>query len=60
MEEGFFLDHTHGGHAAGHWVAGQAEKSFWTGIKMAGRQKVPVMAMRCPRCGVLKLYAREA
>jgi hypothetical protein len=59
MEEGFLLDSTHGGQGVGHWVAGQAERSVWTGVKMKGRTKVPILAMRCPRCGLLRLYARE-
>lgn len=60
MEEGFIIDETHGGRGIGSWVAGQAEKSIWTGIKMRGRRKIPILAMRCPRCGLLKLYVREA
>jgi hypothetical protein len=59
MEEGFLLDTTHGGHTVGYWVRGQAERSIWTGLKLKGRQKLPILAMRCPRCGLLRLYAQE-
>lgn len=59
MEEGFLLDHTHGGQGVLNWVAGPAIKSVWTGLKMKGRTTVPVLAMRCPRCGLIRMYARE-
>ena len=59
LEEGFLLDHTHGGQGVLNWVAGLAEKSVWTGLKMRGRTRVPVLAMRCPRCGLIRMYARE-
>lgn len=58
MTNGYILDVTqHGKAQVPQWVAGEPEKSFWTGLKMSGRAKVPVMTYRCPRCGLLQSYA---
>jgi len=60
MEEGFLLDETYGGYRALRWVAGPAEKSVWTGVKLTkDRPKLPVSAQRCTRCGAVDLYALE-
>ena len=60
MEPGFLIDETYGWRGLTSWVAGVAETSIWTGVKMKGRQKMPVTAMRCPRCGLLKLYVSDS
>jgi hypothetical protein len=60
MEEGFLLDHTHGGQVAANWVSGPPEKSFWTGVKTRGKEKLAVSVFRCERCGYLESYARES
>jgi hypothetical protein len=39
------------------WVAGEPEKSAWTGIKLKGRQLIPVTTFRCTRCGYLESHA---
>jgi hypothetical protein len=58
MEEGFLADRgDHARVAPGHWVKGAPEKSFWTGTKLRGKPKYDVVVHRCPRCGLLKLYA---
>ena len=60
MEAGYVLDLMHGGYAQGAWVDGPPEKSFWTGLKVHGHQRVPVTTYRCPHCGYLESYARAA
>lgn len=59
MEGGFLVDTTHGGQEAGQWIEGPPEKSFWGGLKVKGRRKLPVYAWRCPGCSLLRLYAPE-
>lgn len=40
------------------WTAGEPERSFWRGIKLKGKARVPISTYRCPRCGLLQSYAR--
>ncbi len=58
MEEGFMLDHTHGGFAVGRWIKGVPEKSFWTGIKTKGKEQRAVSTFRCESCNYLEFYAK--
>ncbi len=60
MEPGFQLDYTHGAMTQSSWVEGEPERSFWTGVKIKGHQKLPVTTFRCPKCGYLESYARSA
>ena len=39
------------------WVAGAPEKSLWSGIKMKGKQVIPVTTFRCTNCGFLESHA---
>ena len=57
MEEGFILDNAHGGRLQSEWVEGEPERSVWTGIKLKGREHLPVTTFRCSRCGYLESYA---
>jgi hypothetical protein len=58
MEEGFFADHgDHGRVAVASWVEGAPQKSFWVGTKTRGREQHEVVVLRCPRCGLLRMYA---
>lgn len=59
MEPGFVLDHTYGATAQSEWVEGRPETSFWTGVRLKGRDRVPVTTYRCARCGYLESYARS-
>ena len=59
MESGFIVDHTHGGFAPPEWVEGSPERSFWVGVKMSGKKRLPVETFRCERCGYLESYARS-
>ena len=58
MQPGFLLDSKHGDRrGATEWVEGLPEKSFWMGLKIKGRQVLPVTAFRCERCGFVESYA---
>jgi hypothetical protein len=57
MEAGFVIDQGHGTVTVANWVAGEPERSVWTGLKLRGRDKVPVTTYRCHRCGYLESYA---
>jgi hypothetical protein len=58
MERGFLVDHTYGASAASEWVEGPVEASFWTGVKLRGRERRRIEMFRCERCGYLESYAR--
>ena len=57
LEGGFLLDHGHGTNYAGSWVPGAPEKSFWGGVKLRGKPRLGVYALRCTACGLVHLYA---
>jgi hypothetical protein len=59
MEPGFVVDHDHGSYRQSVWMSGLPEKSFWTGVKVRGREKLPVVTFRCPGCGRLDAYAEK-
>jgi predicted nucleic-acid-binding Zn-ribbon protein len=58
MEEGFIVDHTHGGFTQAQWVEGEPRPSFWTGLKLGGTPRHPVTTYCCTKCGYLESYAR--
>lgn len=59
MEEGFVPDLAHlNSPTAPKWMEGAPEPSFWQGLKMKGKERIPVMTFRCPQCGLLQSYAR--
>lgn len=52
------LDHGDANYrAVGEWVEGMPERSFWSGLKVAGRERIPVVTYRCRNCGILQSYA---
>jgi predicted nucleic-acid-binding Zn-ribbon protein len=57
MEEGFVLDRTYGANLQATWVEGSPTKSFWTGVQVRGRQRLPVTTFRCSSCGYLESFA---
>jgi len=58
MEPGYVLDRSHGGsYTTQSWIEGEAEKSFWFGLKTGGREKFGVQTFRCEKCGYLEAYA---
>lgn len=57
MESGFIVDEGYGTSVVPQWVAGEPQKSIWTGLKLRGRDKLEVATYRCRRCGYLESYA---
>ena len=57
MEDGFLVDHTHGGVEKPQWASGTPDSSFWVGVRMKGRQRHQVHTYRCTSCGYLESYA---
>jgi len=58
MSPGFLIDR--GDHNVGRqalWVEGLPEVSFWTGLKIRNRLKIPVVTFRCQICGFLEFFA---
>lgn len=41
------------------WTEGVPEPSFWQGLKLSNRERIPIATYRCPRCGLLQSYAPE-
>jgi hypothetical protein len=60
MVEGYVIDRTYGSVAVGSWVEGTAERSVWTGLKLAGKARIDIATWRCGRCGFLEQYAAGA
>ena len=64
MEAGFLVDHGESEVARpGSWIEGVPEAAKFlgmkVGLKLKGKRRIEITALRCRRCGVLKLYARE-
>lgn len=57
MVEGYILD-LNQARSVCKWIEGAPEKSFWSGLKIAGRANVNIQTWRCGRCGFLESYAR--
>ena len=58
MEKGFVADKAHYSvPETQNWVEGVPERTFWSGIKLKGKEVLPVMTYRCERCGYLESYA---
>ena len=60
LEEGFLQDKKDGASYPGAWIPGAPEKSFWGGVKIGGRPRLAIIALRCTACGLLHLYAPGA
>ncbi len=41
------------------WAPGEPNKSFWTGLKVPKGAAIPIVTLRCERCGFLESYAAE-
>jgi hypothetical protein len=57
MEEGFLLDHTHGGRVVSTWVEGAPEQGRWSGLRIKQRRAHTTESWRCTACGFLETYA---
>jgi hypothetical protein len=60
MEQGFVADKAHYSvPETQNWVEGVPERTFWSGIKLKGKEVLPVMSFRCEQCGYLESYANK-
>lgn len=58
MEPGYVVDHGDlNTRMIGVWEPGTPEKSFWSGLKTAGKVQHPITTWRCTGCGMLEQYA---
>ena len=61
MLPGFLLERgDHNRPSATEWVEGVPRRNFWRGLLLKGQLVVPVVSSRCPVCGYLASFAREA
>ena len=61
MEPGFVLDKSYSEQyfSEPEWAEGVPEHSLWTGLKLRGRERLPVTTYKCTGCGFLESYARS-
>ena len=58
MEDGFMIDRGHANAASqSQWAEGIPERSWWQGVRLKGKDRIPTITYRCPRCGLLQSYA---
>ena len=57
MEAGFVLDNGYGTVTQSEWAEGEPQCSIWTGIRMKGRERHPVVTYRCSRRPYFESYA---
>ena len=60
MEEGFVLDNTSRARMQSEWVEGAPERSRWMGVRLKGKEQLPILTFRCSQCGYLESYAPPA
>jgi len=58
MEPGYVLDRKYGGWTGEHWSPGEAQLHWWGAEKP--KASLPVVTLRCPRCGMLESHAATA
>jgi hypothetical protein len=57
MERGFIADRAVGRWVQEHWSPGDPTVYLWT--LLPGKGTLPVITMRCTRCGLLESYAQS-
>lgn len=57
LEQGFVPDFGYGAIRAVAWAEGDPEHSFWTGVTVRHKRQIPIVALRCMRCGGLEFFA---
>ena len=58
LEPGFVADYGSQSPGFAKWVKGEVGEGFLGRVRLLGRIKLQIEAMRCPHCGYLKLFAR--
>ena len=59
LKSGFLRDLNQHRAESTFWVEGPIVRSFFSGVKLRGRAKAEVLALRCDACGRLEMYAPE-
>jgi hypothetical protein len=60
MVQGFTIDVGYGKTAVPKWAEGEAVSSFWSsGLKLRGKEQLPVTTYRCRQCGYRESYAGD-
>jgi len=57
LKAGFVRDLNHRRADSAFWVEGPIERSFFFGVRLRGRRKAEITALRCDSCTRLELYA---
>jgi hypothetical protein len=58
MVTGYAVDVGYGSSVVPKWVEGEPVSSFWSsGLKLRGKDQLPITTYRCHRCGYLESYA---
>jgi hypothetical protein len=57
LKEGFVRDLRDRRADSAFWVEGPIERSFFLGVRLRGRRKAEITALRCDSCGRLELFA---
>jgi hypothetical protein len=58
MDEECVIDQGYGALHQPRWVEGTPQVSFWSGLKVRGKERLPITTYRCPACGYLESYAK--
>lgn len=58
LDNGFLEDRGEGSQGYLRWIPGPLERGLLGGARVWGKQRVPVHAWRCRRCGHLDLFAQ--
>lgn len=56
MKNGFLRDLHHHRIESAFWIEGPIERSFFGNVKLKGRAKGEVQALRCDTCGRIELF----
>jgi hypothetical protein len=57
LKQGFVRDLREHRSETAYWIEGPVERSFLFGVRVRGRRKAAITALRCDACGRLELYA---
>lgn len=57
LKEGFVRDQREHRHDTAFWVEGPVERSFFFGVRLRGRRKAEIVALRCDACSRLEMFA---
>lgn len=58
LDPGFLEDRGEGSRGYLRWIPGALERGIFGGARVMGKERVPIHAWRCRRCGHLDLFAK--